>query len=418
MLRAFLSRIQELGVTKELPAHLVKQVRFCNSTALAAFLFATIFILIELPLIIEDQVSSSREAIIISMRMLGAISLLLPLRLSAKYHYGAARALLIILSVAVLIFQSMLYAHHAPAHLFFFPVIAAVLAMFSKSETGPARMLLGVCTLGFITSLILRHVDRPLVPVQSTKVLLVMDLATSLGALALAFVIAHSLRTATERAEKQVIEEQEKSDRLLLNILPGSIAKRLKEDPDVIADGFNEATVLFADLVGFTPLTEKMNPKEVITLMDKIFSCFDNLSEQFGLEKIKTIGDAYMLAGGLPEPTTDHADAVAKMALAMLDEISKFTTSTGLPLQVRIGMASGPLVAGVIGRKKFIYDLWGDTVNTASRMESHGVEGRIQVSESTWTRLRHEYDFTERGTIEIKGKGKMRTWFLDGTKKT
>jgi adenylate cyclase len=204
--------------------------------------------------------------------------------------------------------------------------------------------------------------------------------------------------------------EHERSERLLLNVLPEPIAVRLKQEEGVIADRFEHATVLFADIVDFTPTSAGMPPHEVVELLDAIFSDFDMLAERHGLEKIKTIGDAYMIAGGIPTPRPDHVSAVAEMGLSMLDVAANHRKGLGL----RIGIDTGPVVAGVIGRRKFIYDLWGDTVNTASRMESHGVLGQIQVTERVADALDGAYVLEPRGTIEIKGKGLMPTWFLRG----
>jgi class 3 adenylate cyclase len=204
------------------------------------------------------------------------------------------------------------------------------------------------------------------------------------------------------------------SDGLLLNVLPRSIAERLKRDPGVIAERFEEVTVLFADVADFTPFAERTSPERVVGVLDEIFSAFDRLTQERGLEKIKTIGDAYMVAGGLPEPRPDHAEAVAGLALEMQAQLARVCDALGLGLTIRIGIDSGPVVAGVIGRHKFSYDLWGDTVNTASRMESHGLPGRIQVTDATYRRLRARFDFEERGEIEIKGKGRLRTFLLVG----
>jgi adenylate cyclase len=180
----------------------------------------------------------------------------------------------------------------------------------------------------------------------------------------------------------------------------------------VIADGFAEVTVLFADLVDFTRRSQRNRPQQLVQFLDELFSAFDQLTRRQGLEKIKTIGDAYMVAGGLPEPWPDHAEAVAELALAIREEIARRSDPSGQPLQVRIGIDTGPVVAGVIGQDKFSYDLWGDTVNTASRMESSGVPGCIQVTERTYRRLRHRYRFERRGPVQVKGKGRMVTWFL------
>lgn len=202
------------------------------------------------------------------------------------------------------------------------------------------------------------------------------------------------------------------SERLLLNVLPRPIAERLKREAGIIADGHPEVTVVFADIVEFTAFTERTAPERVIGVLDEIFSAFDALAERFGLEKIKTVGDAYMVVAGLPHPRPDHAAAAAEMALAMQDELGRLRAALDVDLTIRVGMQSGPVIAGVIGRRKFTYDLWGDTVNTASRMESSGVPGRIQVTENVYERLRSTYEFEARGEIEVKGKGRLRTYLL------
>jgi len=208
------------------------------------------------------------------------------------------------------------------------------------------------------------------------------------------------------------------SDRLLLNVLPEPIAVRLKASDGIIADGFADVTVLFADIVGFTGLAERLEPDEVVVLLDRVFTGWDGLAARFGVEKIKTIGDAYMVAGGLPVPRPDHAAAIADMALEMNAELQRCTAASGQVLEVRIGIDSGPVVAGVIGTSKFIYDLWGDIVNTASRMESHGLPGTIQVTERTYERLRGSFVLESRGAIEVKGKGSMATYLLTGRRET
>jgi class 3 adenylate cyclase len=216
------------------------------------------------------------------------------------------------------------------------------------------------------------------------------------------------------RTRRALRLEQEKSERLLLNVLPAPIAARLKQTDAVIADGFPEVTVLFADIVDFTRRSERIAPEQVVQALNDLFSVFDQLAQQRGLEKIKTIGDAYMVAGGLPDPRPDHAQAVIEMALAMRDEVARRTDPGGQPLAVRIGIDTGPVVAGVIGTSKFSYDLWGDTVNTASRMESQGVAGCIQVTARTYQRLKDGYRFERRGPILVKGKGEIVTYFLVG----
>jgi adenylate cyclase len=217
-------------------------------------------------------------------------------------------------------------------------------------------------------------------------------------------------------ALSNIQNEQEKSEKLLLNILPRSIADRLKVSSDCIADGFPEATVLFADIVGFTELSSRLSPQDLVARLNQIFSAFDTLAEKYGLEKIKTIGDAYMVVGGLPKPSAEHSVSVAKFALEMRSELQRINESLGELFDIRIGINSGPVVAGVIGIKKFTYDLWGDTVNVASRMESHGKPGEIHISESFYEKVRSHCDCESRGTVIIKGKGEMKTYWLRSVK--
>ncbi len=235
-----------------------------------------------------------------------------------------------------------------------------------------------------------------------------------LGVCTTAYVLLQYFVRARELALAELGVEREKSERLLLNVLPDSVADRLKESDRVIADGFDSATVLFADLVGFTPLAQTLTPADTVALLDRIFAAWDALAERHGVEKIKTIGDAYMVAGGLPAPRRDHAEAIADLALAMGPAVQRCAGESGVPLELRVGIDTGPVVAGVIGRAKFSYDLWGDTVNTASRMESHGLPGEIQVTERAFERLRERYLLRRRGSIEVKGKGPMTTYLLLG----
>ncbi len=224
------------------------------------------------------------------------------------------------------------------------------------------------------------------------------------------------LRDQQQLYLEQLQGEKERAERLLLSILPEPIAEQLKRGQLTIADSFADVTVLFADIVDFTRISSHHSPKEVVSLLNQIFSAFDRLAEQHRVEKIKTIGDAYMVVGGIPTPRLDHAEAIAEMAIDMMEEISRFHTQTGEPITMRIGINTGPVVAGVIGTNKFIYDLWGDTVNIASRMESYGLASCIQVSLETYKILQDKYLFKERGVIPIKGKGDMMTYLLIGRK--
>lgn len=219
-----------------------------------------------------------------------------------------------------------------------------------------------------------------------------------------------------ERAYHQLEEEKAKSEWLLLNILPNLVAQRLKSGAKVIADSHDSVTVMFADIVGFTQLSSKISPEALVAILDAVFRRFDHLVDKFKVEKIKTIGDAYMIVSGVPEDRSDHQEAIANLALEMLDTIADYNQESGQQLSIRIGFFSGPVVAGVIGQKKFVYDLWGDTVNTASRMESQGEPGKIQVAENTYLTLKDHYEFEPRSKIDVKGKGEMMTYFLLGRK--
>src|ERR671936_3208818 len=212
-------------------------------------------------------------------------------------------------------------------------------------------------------------------------------------------------------------EEQARAESLLLNILPQSIADKLKAETQTIADQFSSASILFADVADFTPLAERLPPAEVVGVLDHLFSHFDDLAERYGLEKIKTIGDCYMVAAGVPTPRPDHARALALMALDMQAAMRSVDEVGHLGLELRVGINSGPVVAGVIGRKRFLYDLWGDAVNTASRMESHGTSGRIQITRATYELLADDFEFEPRGAIAVKGKGEIEAWYLIGPRR-
>ena len=229
------------------------------------------------------------------------------------------------------------------------------------------------------------------------------------------------LRRANAELEEQVARRTQelvaavgRAEKLLLNTLPRPIAMRLQAGEERIAESFESVTVLFADLVGFTERAAATDAEALVELLSQVFTAFDAISDRYGVEKIKTIGDAYMVVAGVPTPRADHLEAMADTALALLDAVARVGERIGADLQIRVGMHSGPVVAGIIGTRKFAYDLWGDTVNTASRMESHGVPGRVHVDESTYAQLRDRFRFEERGEVEVKGLGMMRTYFLLG----
>ena len=209
---------------------------------------------------------------------------------------------------------------------------------------------------------------------------------------------------------------QEKSETLLLNILPKEIAAILKNESRTIADHYDEASVLFADMVGFTPLSAKLPPVEMVELLNEVFSFFDSLLDKYGVEKIRTIGDSYMVASGVPRGRRDHAQALVRMALDMRDYISTHTFRDGHRVNFRIGINSGSMIAGVIGRRKFVFDVWGDAVNIASRMESHGLGGAVQITQTTYDLIKHEFVCEPRGTVQVKGRGEMEVWLVVSAK--
>jgi class 3 adenylate cyclase len=234
-------------------------------------------------------------------------------------------------------------------------------------------------------------------------------------------ILTASVTYRLERAERidfvrreQLAAAHRRSEELLINVLPTPIAERLKAGEQPIADQLAEVSVVFADIIGFTEIVAALEPGELIALLNEIFTRFDRLAERHGLEKIKTIGDAYMAVAGAPRALPDHAVAAAEMALDMIDAVAAVQGPGGRSLAARVGVASGPAIAGVIGTQRFSYDLWGDTVNTASRMESHGTAGRVHVADATRRRLAERYVFEDRGRIEVKGKGSMQTWLLVG----
>jgi len=250
-------------------------------------------------------------------------------------------------------------------------------------------------------------------PVWFTSTMLALNV---IGTASVAFTLLASFAHQRNAALAALREEQAKAEALLLNILPRSIADRLKAAAHTIADDFAAASILFADVVNFTPLAERLPPAEMVGILDRLFSRFDVLVERHGLEKIKTIGDCYMAAAGVPDPRPDHARRAALLALEMRDVLATSAVAGQPGLELRIGINSGPVVAGVIGTKRFLYDLWGDAVNTASRMESHGEPGEIQITRSTYELLKDEFVCRPRGTIPVKGKGPMETWYLIGSR--
>jgi guanylate cyclase len=265
-------------------------------------------------------------------------------------------------------------------------------------------IFLGAGTAGVILGPI-----PPPIPVWFTTTMLALNIAVS-GTIVFTLLAVFAMQRRAALAALRV--EQARAEGLLLNILPSSIADRLKVDTQTIADQFSSASILFADVVDFTPRSELLEPAEVVRLLDHLFSHFDTLAERYGVEKIKTIGDAYMVAAGVPRPRPDHARALVSMGIDMVEAVHSSDEVGHLGLELRVGINSGPVVAGVIGRKRFLYDLWGDAVNTASRMESHGTPGRVQITRATYELVADDFECEPRGTIAVKGKGEMEIWHV------
>ncbi|TXI39649.1 MAG: adenylate/guanylate cyclase domain-containing protein [Mycobacterium sp.] len=240
---------------------------------------------------------------------------------------------------------------------------------------------------------------------------------TTISACVMIFATVYYAMREVSRAEAAMEVEYGRSEALLANILPATIAARLKDPAHgVIADRYEDASILFADIAGFTERASHMPPAELVRFLDRLYTTFDRLVDKHGLEKIKTTGDSYMVVSGVPQPRADHVEALAALALDISRAVGDLRDPTGRPVPLRIGMASGPVVAGVVGARRFFYDVWGDAVNVASRMESTDPEGRIQVPQDVYERLRDRFELEERGDVEIKGKGVMHTWYLVGRK--
>jgi guanylate cyclase len=250
-------------------------------------------------------------------------------------------------------------------------------------------------------------------PVWFTTTMLALNI---IGTAAISFTVLASFAKERNEALAALRAEQARSEGLLVSILPRSIAERLKAATGPIADHVDSASIVFADLVNFTPMSERLPAGQVVGMLDELFSRFDALAERHGLEKIKTIGDCYMAAAGVPDPHPDHARRAALLALDMRDTVAAWTLPDRSRLELRIGINSGPVIAGVIGTKRFLYDLYGDAVNTASRMETHSVPGEIQITSATHELLKDEFECRPRGTIAVKGKGQMETWYLVGSR--
>ena len=326
--------------------------------------------------------------------------------------YAAMVSIAAINGAALLLF-AYIVGTTAGIHFFLFAAPASI--VFFGPQHVRIAAFVSVCVLILFLFVELHFPLQTSIAPASPVVLKMMRVACVSAVTALIFVAVYFAIRMAESAEAALEREFDRSENLLLNLMPNSIALRLKNNPnEIIADHFDEVTILFADIVGFTPRASQFPPRDVVKYLNRVFSEFDRLAEKYRLEKIKTIGDAYMVAGGMPDSRVGHAADVANMALDILEVTSKLGAELKDELTVRVGIHTGPAVAGVIGARKLFYDVWGDTVNTASRMESHGTAGKIQVTEDAKRVLGDAFQFERRGTVEIKGKGAMELYYLTG----
>lgn len=312
-----------------------------------------------------------------------------------------------------ILFISLMQGNQAKSYFFLIPICLTAFFIFQLQEK---KWMLVSVLITFTSFIILEILHSSLVPFYKIpeESLYSRNVMVDISFAILILVFSYYIMNTYNRTELFALIEQEKSERLLKNILPASVIQKLREKDDTIAERYENCTVLFADIVGFTELSRKMTAVEVVSLLNQIFSNFDDLVDKHGLEKIKTIGDAYMVAGGVPEIDLKHAEKIATLALEMLELINQFCFDKEIKLELRIGINSGDAVAGVIGKKKFIFDLWGNSVNLASRMESQGIPGKIQVTESTHSLLKDNFEFLRREKFDVKGIGSIHSYLLIG----
>jgi class 3 adenylate cyclase len=330
---------------------------------------------------------------------------------SLQAHQIARLWLMVTLNTQVIL-TTWLMADAINSSVFCFVSAALALVIFDAPEKKYRALFTAIPIIGLIiTSLELNPAYIDIYSLPQGLLLFARVANLVVGVLCVLLLVGVFNREVLN-AENGLVEERARSDRLLHAVLPQKIANELRQTDRMIANRHPEVTVLFADIAGFTPWSSAQEPEVVVSLLEKIFSRFDARLSQLGAEKIKTIGDAYMVVSGAPDPRADHAHVIANLALALLEEIQRVRQETGIALDMRIGVHTGSVIAGVIGAVRFSYDIWGDTVNTASRMESHGQAGRIQISQQTKERIEEAFVVEPRGIIDVKGKGEMATWWL------
>lgn len=399
------NRILEIGVHPRLSPRDASYVILLNRLVVLTVLF----IALQLPFGTSLPVTTSTQLVMITVYIC-------TLGLNFLRQYRAARLLFAGSSICGLIELSWTEGHDTYVHLFLV-VVALGSWVINPPESRTISLMSTLLTLAVFLVLEFELVPPSGFALGTAPELVAHERRLSIiGSFLLSMGFGYWSWHRAQMSEDQLDEARRSSEELLLNILPMQVAERLKVSKVSIAERIDEASIVFADIVNFTALAERLPATELVELLDRVFSTFDGLADRYGLEKIKTIGDAYMAAAGVPTPRIDHLEAAADMALAMRDELRAFVASSAVyaGIDVRIGVHTGPVVAGVIGKRKFAYDLWGDAVNLASRLESHGEPGRVHVSKAVYDGLAGAYRFESRGIVRLKGKGELATWFLEG----
>ncbi|MCW7475015.1 adenylate/guanylate cyclase domain-containing protein [Leptospira levettii] len=398
------TKILNIGVTNELKEKDAKFIRLTNALSIivGVWLFSII------PSLLPYYPSSQY---IIFNSIFFPVLWLFVLYFNYKGWYTFAKLFFLYTAMLCVVFNSLQAGRESDNHLFL--LLISIMAFY----TFPPKQLRYITRVSISALILFISVEFYLTNkgpiIQAPPEFFQLGRLITLVALCILVYIVTLFNYKTLHKAQDLLElEHQKSESLLLNILPASIADRLKSKNEIIADKSSEATILFADIVDFTVLSQTMEPEKIVSILNEIFSEFDTIVQNHNLEKIKTIGDAYMVASGIPEAREDHCEAVALCALDMLSSIENGITQNSKPFKIRIGIHTGPVVAGVIGKSKFIYDLWGDSVNTASRMESHGTEGKIHVSKEVYQKLKSNFTFETKREIQVKGKGIMETYFL------
>lgn len=385
---------------------LIRRLKFALYLVIGIFIFDAIFQIIVKPSLFYSIIWDRLLILAIAFIILG----LCYLKKAAKYAFiiSIFTVIAVVADIQFAIHISGGYNSYFQAGLSLLLVASCLLLPYSILQTGL------ICLIMWVAFLLPAIINRNAAVHQSGFSVNILLLFCASIISITAGGNAAILRKNEFFSTKALDEEQKISNQLLLNILPEAIADRLKDGEEIISDSFDEVTILFADIVGFTKFSESLKPQDLVEILNYLFTDFDELTEQYKIEKIKTIGDAYMAVAGIPIVIDNHAEIIADYAIEMFKKLEEFNRNNHINLQLRIGINTGTAVAGIIGKKKFTYDLWGDCVNTASRMESNGIPGEIQVTENTYNLLKTKYKFKERGNIEVKGKGKMKTYFLLG----